>query len=90
MLEASWVRRGTEEVASMRIVGIVAIIILAGLGLYYAVLVPVLAGHLVSLPWGLLLLLAAAVVVIYMVRYRPSNTTPSPSRPKESEDDNSV
>ncbi|SMQ74927.1 hypothetical protein [Agreia sp. VKM Ac-1783] len=47
---------------------VAALVVLAGLGLYFAVVVPALTMTLHALPVGLIFLAAAAALVIFMVR----------------------
>ena len=47
---------------------IAALVVLAGLGVYFALVVPALTMTLYTLPVGLICLAAAAVLVILMVR----------------------
>lgn len=58
----------------MVIIGIVAIVLLGGFGVFYAVVHPMLSGNIYGLPWGLLLLIAAAAVLIYLRRHRSSKS----------------
>lgn len=54
----------------MRIIGIVAVILLGGVGVFYAIISPAISGHLMGVPLGLLLLIAATVVLVYLLRHR--------------------
>lgn len=47
---------------------VAALVVLAGLGLYFALVVPALTMTLHTLPVGLICLVAAAALVIFMVR----------------------
>lgn len=57
----------------MRVIAIIATVLLAGFGIYYALVVPALTGRWTMLPIGIVLLAGAAVLPIIAFRRRAAD-----------------
>ncbi|WP_298867013.1 hypothetical protein [uncultured Microbacterium sp.] len=53
------------------LLGAVILVVLVSVGIYYAVLVPLLAAHFLTVPLGVVLLVAAAVLAWGLFRKKP-------------------
>lgn len=54
----------------MRVIAIISTVLLAGFGVYYALVIPALSARWTTLPIGIVLLAAAAVLPIVALRRR--------------------